>query len=82
MSATTLGSESSGGQQRTHVRRSFFSPLDLSVRSGQHDDSLRRSHSVHLDQQLIERVLALVVAAAGAAVLAASATNGVDLILT
>ena len=59
----------------------FLFSSDLSVRSGQHDDSLRRSHSVHLDEQLIERVLALVVAAAGAAVLAASATNGVDLIL-
>ena len=57
------------------------SPLYLSVRSGQHDDSLRRSHTVHLDQQLIERVLALVVAAAGATVLAASATDGIDLIL-
>jgi len=54
---------------------------DLSVRSRQHDHSLRGSHSVHFDQQLIERILALVIAAA-IALLAARTTNGVDLILT
>ena len=48
------------------------------VRRGEDDNALVRGEAVHLDEQLVERLLALVVAAAEAA--AALAADGVDLV--
>ena len=49
------------------------------VGAGQHDDALGRRKAVHLDQQLVQRVLALVVAA-GEPAAPARAPDRVDLV--
>ena len=46
----------------------------------QHDDLLGGSHAVHLDEELVERLLALLVAAAEALGAAPLLADGVDLI--
>ena len=63
--------EAAGTQQRRieHVR---------TVGRGENDNALVRFEAVHLDEQLVQRLLALVIAAAEAG--AAMATHGVDFI--
>src|SRR6185503_14908095 len=63
--------EAAGAQQRRieHVG---------AVRGGDDDDAVVRLEAVHLDEQLVQRLLALVVAAAEAG--AAVAPDGVDLV--
>ena len=66
-----LAVEAAGAQQR---RIEHVGP----VGGGDQDDALVGLEAVHLDQQLVERLLALVVAAAEAG--AAMAADGVDLV--
>ena len=52
-----------------------------SVRAGKHDNALRRGKAVHLHQQLIQRVLPLVIAASKAAA-PTRPPNSVNLVCT